>query len=332
MYLAVEYSPGKFASGMERRGRKFITTKEAYPRESLSRRRSATIWLRPVTPRDQSIFALSINRRPDFPRGAKSNKALPSLLPCHSSGLLRSKKEGTKKIRSFGQFPSFPSLPLLLSHPSDRISTFIPCGESPPPANDRPGPLHCSETLENFRSGISTSRKTSSSSSSWSSRESKRRRETSRKFQSLGDGFASKGYGRMRGKGEFESGYSFRIERNYPTLLSFLTRDSVTTSWKKLNRHFFLLFSSLFFKEGSKKICDRLTRRKQELIRRGGKLDKEGGDKLHWSKFLPIKVPGKTVFHNSIGTRKRRAAAVGTVLLPFRTYPLYVRARVRVCV
>lgn len=132
MYLAVEYSPGKFASGMERRGRKFITTKEAYPRESLSRRRSATIWLRPVTPRDQSIFALSINRRPDFPRGAKSNKALPSLLPCHSSGLLRSKKEGTKKIRSFGQFPSFPSLPLLLSHPSDRISTFIPCGEPPP--------------------------------------------------------------------------------------------------------------------------------------------------------------------------------------------------------
>lgn len=41
------------------------------------------------------------------------------------------------------------------------------------------------------------------------------------------------------------------------------------------------------------KICDRLTRRKQELIRRirGEKLreevDKEGGDKLHWSKLPP---------------------------------------------
>lgn len=258
-----------------------------------------------------------VEQSPSFP---------PSLPLVRSTSVEKRRNEKDSVIRPISFFPFPPSFAFSSLRPD---FNFHSLRRAPPsPANDRPGPLHCSETLENFRSGISTSRKTSSS--SWSSRESKRRRETSRKFQSLGDGFASKGYGRMRGRGEFESGYSFRIERNYPTLLSFLTRDSVTTSWKKLNRHFFLLFSSLFFKEGSKKICDRLTRRKQELIRRGGKFDKEGGDKLHWSKFLPIKVPGKTVFHNSIGTRKRRAAAEPCF---FRSEHIhYMSERAYVCV
>lgn len=57
-------------------------------------------------------------------------------------------------------------------------------------------------------------------------RRSKRRKETSRKFQSLGDGFASHPTdmdGRRGGIRQFESGYSFRIERNYPTFFSFLS-------------------------------------------------------------------------------------------------------------
>lgn len=48
-------------------------------------------------------------------------------------------------------------------------------------------------------------------------------------------------------------------------------------------------------------------------------VDKEGGDKLHWSKFPPqsfVKIPGKTVSHNSI------RAAAESMLLPFRIYLL----------
>ena len=45
-------------------------------------------------------------------------------------------------------FLSFFFSLLLSSPPSERISTFIPYGD----ANSRPGPLHCSETLENFQS------------------------------------------------------------------------------------------------------------------------------------------------------------------------------------
>lgn len=136
MYLAVEYSPGKFASGMERRGRKFITTKEAYPRESLSRRRSATIWLRPVTPRDQSIFALSINRRPDFPRGAKSNKALPSFPATRPVYFGRKKKERKRFGHSANFLLSLPSLFCFLIPPTGFQLSFP--AESPPPSCERP--------------------------------------------------------------------------------------------------------------------------------------------------------------------------------------------------
>lgn len=101
--------------------------------------------------RDQSI-----SRTFDKPPFRFSNKAL--LLP-------RVQKVGRerKKIRlSFGHPANFlPPFRFFIPPSVDRISTFIPRGD----ANDRPGPLHCSETLENFRSGVSTSsRKTSSSS------------------------------------------------------------------------------------------------------------------------------------------------------------------------
>lgn len=102
---------------------------------------------------------------------------------------------------------------------------------------------------------------------------------------------------------QFESGYSFRIERIitlfsfFPPFLLFFTLVIAEEIKPAFSSSSFLSLkgNALRKRPVSRrgKICDRLTRRKQELIRRirGEKLreevDKEGGDKLHWSKLPP---------------------------------------------
>lgn len=146
------------------------------------------------------------------------------------------------------------------------------------------------------------------------------------------------GGGWREGIRQFESGYSFRIERIitlfsfFPPFLLFFTLVIAEEIKPAFSSSSFLSLKGNALRKrpvsrrlSRGKICDRLTRRKQELIRRirGEKLreevDKEGGDKLHWSKFPPqsfVKIPGKTVSHNSI------RAAAESMLLPFRIYLL----------
>lgn len=111
------------------------------------------------------------------------------------------------------------------------------------------------------------------------------------------------GGGWREGIRQFESGYSFRIERIitlfsfFPPFLLFFTLVIAEEIKPAFSSSSFLSLkgNALRKRPVSRrgKICDRLTRRKQELIRRirGEKLreevDKEGGDKLHWSKLPP---------------------------------------------
>lgn len=112
------------------------------------------------------------------------------------------------------------------------------------------------------------------------------------------------GGGWREGIRQFESGYSFRIERIitlfsfFPLFFTLVIAEEIKPAFSSSS--FLSLKGNALRKRpvsrrlSRGKICDRLTRRKQELIRRirGEKLreevDKEGGDKLHWSKLPPI--------------------------------------------
>lgn len=136
---------------------------------------------------------------------------------------------------------------------------------------------------------------------------------------------------------QFESGYSFRIERIitlfsfFPPFLLFFTLVIAEEIKPAFSSSSFLSLKGNALRKrpvsrrlSRGKICDRLTRRKQELIRRiRGKsfgrrsIRKEAIN--YTGQNSPqsfVKIPGKTVSHNSI------RAAAESMLLPFRIYLL----------
>lgn len=133
---------------------------------------------------------------------------------------------------------------------------------------------------------------------------------------------------------QFESGYSFRIERIitlfsfFPLFFTLVIAEEIKPAFSSSS--FLSLKGNALRKRpvsrrlSRGKICDRLTRRKQELIRRiRGKsfgrrsIRKEAIN--YTGQNSPqsfVKIPGKTVSHNSI------RAAAESMLLPFRIYLL----------
>lgn len=140
------------------------------------------------------------------------------------------------------------------------------------------------------------------------------------------------GGGWREGIRQFESGYSFRIERIitlfsfFPLFFTLVIAEEIKPAFSS-SSFLSLKGNALRKRPVSRrgKICDRLTRRKQELIRRiRGKsfgrrsIRKEAinctGQNSPPQSF--VKIPGKTVSHNSI------RAAAESMLLPFRIYLL----------